>query len=110
MGANILQMGCQIQCIHGGVAVVTPSNVRVKVSGSFALLSTDIMTIIGCQNPSLTGGLPCVTIQWLNEAKRVKIQGTPVLLETSIGLCNNSAGAPQGIAIISGVQQRVKGI
>ncbi len=107
MGANILQMGCQIQCIHGGVAVVTPSNVRVKVGGSFALLSTDVMTIVGCSNPN---GPVCATIQWLNEAKRVKVQGTPVLLETSIGLCKDSSGAPQGLAVINGVQQRVKGV
>ncbi len=110
MGAAILQMGCTIQCPHSGLATMSPSNTRVKVGGGFAILSTDMMTIAGC--PFMIGNTssPCVTIQWTNEATRVKVLGKPVLLETSIGLCKNPSGAPQGTAIISGVQTKVKGL
>lgn len=110
MGTAILQMGCTIQCPHGGQATVIPSNTRVKVGGGFAILSTDVMTIAGC--PFMVGNTssPCLTIQWSNEAKRVKVLGKPVLLETSIGLCKNPAGAVQGTAMMSGVQTKVKGL
>lgn len=110
MGANILQMGCQIKCPHGAPATVVTANTRVKINGQFALLSTDVMTIAGCTFQVGTVKSPCLTIQWLNEAKRVKVMGKPVLLETSMGLCKNPAGAPQGTAIISGVQTKVKGL
>jgi hypothetical protein len=110
MGSAILQMGCTIQCPHGGIATVIPSNIRVKVGGGFAILKTDTMIIAGC--PFMIGPTPspCISIQWLNEAKRVKVQGTPVLLESSIGLCKSAANAPQGTAIIQGVQRRVTGL
>lgn len=110
MGAGILQMGCQIQCPHGGMATVTPSNTRVKVGGGFALLANDVMIISGC--PFMIGNTPspCLTIQWVTKATRVKVLGQPVLLETSVGLCKSPTGAPQGTAIISGVQTKVKGL
>lgn len=109
MGSYIMQMGCQIQCPHGGLATVIPSNTRVKVDTGFALLSSDIMTITGCPFTIGTTPSPCVTIQWVNDATQVKILGKPVLLDTSLGLCKNPAGVPQGNAIVNGVQRRVKG-
>ena len=43
MGASILDLGCTIQCPHGGQATVSPSNTDVKVGGNLALLITDVM-------------------------------------------------------------------
>jgi hypothetical protein len=111
MGVAILQLGCTIQCPHGGSGTVVNTNTRVKVSGSYALLSTDTYTIAGC--PFTLPGpkpSPCVTIQWQSEAKKVKVTNKPVLLQTSVGLCKSAEQAVQGIAIISGVQTRVKGL
>lgn len=111
MGANVLDMGCTIKCPHGGAVTVIPGNVIFKAGGNFMLLSTDVMTIAGCtftlpnNQPS-----PCTTIEWKNEAKKVKINSTPVLLETSLGICKNAQNAPQGTAIITGVQKKVKGL
>jgi hypothetical protein len=109
MGAPILQEGCMIQCPHGGVATVVTQNRRVKVSGSYALLVSDTFTIAGCALNIAGVPHPCVTIQWLNEARRVKVNGTPVLLQTSVGLCKAADQVPQGPAIVTGVQTRVKG-
>jgi hypothetical protein len=110
MAAGILQMGCTIQCPHGGQATAVPTNSKVKVDGAFALLPTDTFTIAGCSftlpGPSPS---PCLTIQWSAEATKVKVSGTGVLLETSIGLCKAATQAPQGPATISGVQTKVKG-
>jgi hypothetical protein len=110
MGANILDMGCTIKCPHSGQATVTPGNTQVKVGGNLALLVTDPMIIAGCT--FAPGGVPspCVTIQWTGPATRNTVNNTSVLLQTSLGLCLNAASAPQGTAIVSGVQTQVSGV
>ena len=109
MPSAILQMGCTIQCPHGGQATAVPSNTKVKVDGAFALLPSDTYTIAGCSF-TLPNGTPspCLTIQWLGEATKVKINGTGPLLESSSGLCKAATQAPQGSASISGAQTKVK--
>jgi hypothetical protein len=111
MGVAILQMGCTIQCPHGGQASVVPSNFRVKVDGAFALLPTDVFIVAGCAF-TLPNGTPspCLTIEWQAEATRVKINGTGPLLETSVGLCKAPTQAVQGPATVSGVQTKVKAL
>jgi hypothetical protein len=110
MGAPILQLGCTIQCPHGGVATVVPSNTRVKVGGAFALLPTDTFTIAGCAFSLPSGPSPCVTIQWAAEATRVKVGGTGPLLATSVGLCKAATQAVQGPAVVTGAQTRVTAV
>jgi hypothetical protein len=39
---------------------------------------------------------------------RVQVQGQPVVLATSIALCVNAAGVPQGPATVSGYQTKVR--
>lgn len=111
MGVPILDLGCTIQCPHGAQATVITTNTKVKVGGNFAILSTDTMVIAGC--PFTLPGpkpSPCVTIQWSAPAQKVKVNGTPVLLQTSVGLCKSPEGAPQGPASVSGVQTKVMGL
>lgn len=110
MGASILDLGCTIQCPHGGQATVTPSNTDVKVGGNLALLITDVMTIAGCTFNVSGSPVPCVTIQWSAPATRNTVRAIPVLLEPSVGVCLNGAGAPQGIATVNGVQTSVSGL
>ena len=38
----------------------------------------------------------------------LQISGTPVVLSTSVGLCMNPAGVPQGPANVSGFQTKVQ--
>jgi hypothetical protein len=110
MGVPILDLGCSIQCPHGGRATVVTTNAVVKVGGNFALLATDVMTIAGCAF-TLPGPKPspCVTIQWTAPAQLVKVNGTPVLLQSSVGLCQSPEGLPQGPAMVAGAQTKVMG-
>ena len=110
MGAPVLQLGCTIQCPHGGMASVVSTNTRVKVGGNYALLSTDTYTVAGCPFTVGPKVQPCVTVQWQAEAKRVKVSGTPVLLQSSVGLCKSAEQVVQGVAMVTGVQTRVKGV
>ena len=94
--------------------MVTPTNVRVRVNGAFALLQNDLYTVAGCpfQIPIGTGTKPqpCVTVQWQAPATMVKIGGQTVLLETSVGLCQSAEQIVQGMAIVTGAQMKVRGI
>jgi hypothetical protein len=109
MGAAILDAGCSIQCPHGGKATVVPGQTHVKVGGNYALLASDTMIISGCPFTVPPGvPMPCVTIQWTAPATRVTA-GSPVLLQSSVGLCMNAAGAPQGTAVVSGPQTKATG-
>ena len=110
MAMAILDLGCTIECPHGGQATVTPGNTRVKVGGDFALLATDAMTIAGCSFNVASVSVPCVTIQWSIPASRVTVGGQQVLLETSAGACLNAAGTPQGLASVNGIQTQVSGL
>ena len=99
MSTPVLTVASQIQCMHGGLAVLTTANTTLLAGGSPVLLESDVHPVVGC--PFTAGGvyLPCVLIQWQAGATRLLVNGVPVLLATSIGLCLNAAGTPQGIAI-----------
>jgi hypothetical protein len=86
------------------------SNTRVKVGGGYALLVSDTYLVAGCPFVLGSSPHPCVTIEWMAPAQRVRVSGDPVLLQTSIGLCKAADQFVQGVALISGVQTRVKGI
>jgi len=110
MGAAILDQACTIMCPHGGRATAIPGNSRVRVGGTFALLATDSFVIAGCPftvPPSTPS--PCLTIRWSGPATGDSVSRTPVLLQTSVGLCLNASNVPQGTAVVSGVQTRVSG-
>lgn len=109
MGSSVLDLGCTISCPHGGQATVIPSNKSVKVGGKFVLLVNDTMIIGGCSFNVFGAASPCLTIQWTAPAASDTVNGTPVLLESSVGMCLNAANTPQGTAIVSGVQTKVSG-
>lgn len=109
MAAGILDLGCTVQCPHGGQATVTPGSTAVSLGGQPALLVTDATTIAGCPFNVSGSPVPCVTIRWSVPAARDRVRGVAVLLQTSLGLCLNAAGAPQGAALVNGVQTRVSG-
>lgn len=109
MPGEIVQVGATIQCPHGGQATIAPSNQRVKVAGAPVALVSDLTTVAGC--PFTVPGptpQPCIKVQWLAGATRVKVMGTPVLLKDSQGLCQSPAQAPQGPPTVQVAQPRVK--
>jgi hypothetical protein len=110
MSGHILDTGCTVACPHGGQATITSANTKVKVGGKPAVLATDTMLISKCSFtlPSGTPS-PCVTVQWSAPAGRVTVNGTAVLLSSSQGVCKSAAGAPQGPAQVSGMQQATSG-
>jgi hypothetical protein len=108
MSGYILHLGAVVQCPHQAPAQVSPSNSQVKVSQQAVAVMSDQYQIAGC--PFVIGpkSSPCLTIQWVKAASRVKVNGQPVLISDSKGLCLSPEQAPQGTPTITSTQTRVK--
>lgn len=110
MPGYLLNTASTIQCPHGGMALVAPSNTKVLAAGSPVLVESDIHTVAGCPFNVSSAPSPCVQITWTAGAAKVKVDGTPVLVQSSIGLCKAATGAVQGVAIVANTQTKVKGL
>lgn len=108
MPSRLLHVNATVQCPHGAKANITSTNQRVKVSGMAVALVNDVTMVSGCpfQAPGPTPQ-PCVKVQWMVPAMRVKVMGQFVLLQSSSGLCQSATQAPQGSPIVATTQMRV---
>jgi hypothetical protein len=82
--------------------------------GAPMLLLTDVHTVSGCPFqvpiPAGTKPQPCVTVRWTVGATQTMVNSTPVLLQTSVGICFSAEQIPQGPPTVVNVQQKAKGI
>lgn len=108
MPGFILDAGATIMCPHGGQVTVVPRATRASLGGQPPLLVDDVATIAACPLNIAGAPSPCLRVQWQMPATRVTIESSPVLLSSSVGLCLNTGGAPQGTAIVTGFQTRVQ--
>lgn len=108
MPGFILDAGATIMCPHGGRVTVVPRATRASLGGRPPLLVDDVATIAACPLNIAGAPSPCLRVQWQMPATRVTIESSPVLLSSSVGLCLNTGGAPQGTAIVTGFQTRVQ--
>jgi hypothetical protein len=110
----ILTTASTLQCPHAGSVMLSTANAMATADGAPMLLLTDLHTVSGCpfQIPIGTGTKPqpCVTVRWLVGAMQTMVNGTPVLLENSVGLCLSAEQIPQGPPRVVNVQQKAKGI
>ena len=109
MPGYILTTASSITCTHGGQATLTTSNTKLKVDGVPALLVSDIHSVAGC--PFTVPGpkpQPCIRIEWEAGAMMCKVEGTAVLVKSSIGKCISAEGATQGLAIVAMTQMKAK--
>jgi hypothetical protein len=113
MPGELYHVGAQAMCPHAGQISTVSSNVRVKVSGQPVATFADTSMVAACPFqiplPVGTKPQPCVKVQWLVPAVRVRVMGNPVLLKTSAGLCQSAEQIPQGPPTINVTQLRVKG-
>jgi hypothetical protein len=110
MAVPICTTASTMTCPHGGTIILTTSNAKMKVQGAFALLVTDVHIVAGCPFAVGPKYQPCVTVRWSAGATETNVDGTPVLIQTSIGTCYSVEQIPQGVAVIAQVQPNAKGL
>lgn len=110
MPGTLYHVSASAICPHGGQITAITSNTRVRVSGQPVALVSDTYLVAGCVFTLPNGKpQPCVKAVWLQPALRVKVNGQPVLLQTSSGLCQSAEQIPQGPPTIVVTQPRVLG-
>ncbi len=99
-----------VMCPHGGQAILVTSNTIAVLPPGPILLLTDLHPIAGC--PFVAGVVPspCLMIRWLTGTLQSNLYGIPFLLDSSVGLCLNPAGLPQGTAIVVQTQTEAQGV
>jgi hypothetical protein len=107
MPGPVLHVGAVLTCPHVGQVTAISANARVLVAAQPAVTVTDTFPIAGCPFNVSGKPQPCVRVQWLVPAARVKVMGQPVLTQLSTGLCLSPEQAPQGPPIVMVVQPRV---
>ena len=100
-------------CTHGAQVAIISSNTRVRAAGSPIAVLNDQFTVTACpfQVPVGAGTKPqpCIKVQWIAPAVRVRVGGQPVILQTSSGICLSAEQIPQGPPTVVMAQLRVKG-
>jgi hypothetical protein len=111
MPGFLYHAGAAAICPHGGQITTAPGNPRVRVSSQLVATMADQSVVAACAftvPPSKPQ--PCIKVQWLVPALRVRAGGQPVLLQDSVGLCQSAEQIPQGPPTIIMTQPRVKGM
>jgi hypothetical protein len=106
MPGYLLHVGATVICTHGGQAMPTAPNPRVRVSSQPIVTQPTMYTVAGCPFVSGTNPLPCVTASWVTAAVRVKAGGVPVLMQDSQAITVPN-GVPLNVLV---TQLRVKGM
>lgn len=110
MPGFLFHTGASAICTHGGPVQVVSTNARVLVSGMPVATLGDQFLVAGCVFNVSGAPSPCIKVQWLVPAARVLVNGQPAILQTSPGLCQNAAQAPQGAPVVLTTQIRVGGM
>jgi uncharacterized Zn-binding protein involved in type VI secretion len=107
MPGPIFHVGAVATCSHLGQVSTVPGNPRVKVSGMPVATASDQALVAGCIFTVGSKAQPCVKVQWLMPAARVKVMGVPVA--PGPGVCQSAEQIPQGPPAVISVQPRVVG-
>lgn len=110
MPGNHLTISSQIQCPHGGQAILSTTNTQVFAAGTAVLLESDIHPVVGCPFTIGSKYSPCIRIEWSAGSTKTTVNGTATLVQTSIGQCISPEGATQGIAIVVNTQTKASAL
>ncbi|BDC51029.1 hypothetical protein F183_A33450 [Bryobacterales bacterium F-183] len=110
MPGYLYHAGATAMCPHAGQISAVPAASRVMLGGQPATTASDSYPIAGCVFNINGAPHPCVKVNWLQPAARVKLSGKPAVLNTSSGLCAAADQAPQGSPVVTSTQVRVKAI
>lgn len=107
MGSPLFHVSAQAMCPHGGTVSTISTNTRVLVGGQPVATTADQFMVAGCSfTVPPNKPQPCMTVQWLQPALRVKVMGQPAVLKTSTALCQSADKIPAGPPNVTVTQMR----
>jgi uncharacterized Zn-binding protein involved in type VI secretion len=113
MPGNLVTLTASAICTHAGSVSIAPGSTRVRAGGAPVATVGDVFSVAACpfQIPLGAGTKPqpCVTLRWVAPSVRVKVEGKPVVLQTSSGVCQSVEQIPQGPPSVIVTQLRVRG-
>ena len=110
MPGPLYHVGVVATCAHAGQITALAASPRVRVSGQPAVTAADTFVIAGCAFNVSSAPHPCVKVQWIAPATRVRIGGQAAVLQTSPGFTVAADQAPQGAPVVISGQVRVRGV
>jgi hypothetical protein len=111
MASPLVTSASVVQCSHAGQVTILATDSRVRAAGQPVVLASDTALVAGCpflQPPPVPS--PCLRVQWVVPAARVRVGGRPVLVQASTGLGLGPSQAPQGPVVVVVTQPRVRGL
>jgi hypothetical protein len=105
----LLTPSSTMMCPHGGTVTAIAGSTRAMAGGAPVLRASDTFIIAGCAFAPVVPH-PCLTVQWVLTAQRVRHGGDFVLNESSVGLCLAGDQAPQGVVMVVATQPQVSGL
>jgi hypothetical protein len=106
--SGLLTTASVLMCPHGGVVTASPASSNVSAAAP-VLAAGDNCIIAGCVFNVAGAPHPCVSVQWVVTATRVKRAGAMALTDSSVGMCIAADQTPQGSVIINTTQATVTG-
>ena len=110
MSGFLYHVGVQAMCPHAGQVSDISTNSRVLVGGQPVAINADQFVVAGCSFTVSSKPQPCVKVQWLAPATRVRVMGQAVILQTTPSITQSAEQISQGSAIVVSGQVRVKGM
>jgi uncharacterized Zn-binding protein involved in type VI secretion len=106
----LLHLSATIKCPHGGQVSSITSNTKLFVAGQPVLTQSDTFNVSGCLFTVGNKAQPCVTLKWFTGARHLLINGQPVILQDSSGICQSVEQIPQGPPNVVATQIKAKGL
>lgn len=110
MGSPTLTSAAQLKCPHGATITATPTETNVTIKGAQPLKVTDTFTVAGCPFTIPAGPAtipsPCTVVIWTVPNLMTLAGQTPLLSQSSVGLCIGLIGV-QGTVMVSSAGQSV---
>jgi hypothetical protein len=110
MGKTIT-VNSTLECPHGGSVQITTTNTQAQADEGYIATMADTFVVSNCsfQIPAAPSPIPspCLTVQWIVPDVWVRVNGSPTVSETSVGICLSATLTPQGKVKVSNTQKKV---
>lgn len=97
---NVINATSALACPHGGPIVTAATSSAVRVDGQAVRTERDSFAVQGCPHSVDAKPDPCLTVRWSPPRGSVRVDGDPVLLDSTDGQCFGADLLPRGNPVV----------